>query len=204
MRSSCIRALPSREERVEVDAVRAVRLARKQILLDRARELPRSLTIFGRDDPVDHERAVQRKPVSRAAYDGEVVGAHGVVARPEEQRRDRGDTERRERPESRPPRAATEEEQRRENDQDLAHRPNEDEERERKPDRSGSPGRARLDQPGGEKRGEGEGCGVERVAREPVVEEDVPGIREHERRERDPHTGSTVLAVRHQQSTESA
>ena len=127
-----MRALPEREERVEVDAVRAVRLARQEIAPARhARALADASPFSGVDDAVDDERAVERKAVARTANDGEVVRTHGVVNRPaEEQGSDRGDAERRERPERGPPRAGTQQERAgRARSEHLADRPNEDEER---------------------------------------------------------------------------
>ena len=173
------------EERVEIDAVRAVRLARQEIVLHGTRELSGRLAVLGRHDAVDDERAVERKAVACTTNDGEVVGAHGVVTRPQEQGRDRGDAERCERPDARPPGATPQQEQRREHDQDLAHRSNQDEERQSESDRGGSPGRTRLDEPSGEKRGERERRRVQRIAREAMEQEHVAGIGKEKRRQRE-------------------
>ncbi len=161
------------EERVDVDAVRAIRLTREEVVLDRPRELARRIAVLGRDDSVDDERSVEREPGTGAAHHGEVVGPHRVVRRPDEERNDRSGPQSGKPAEPRSPSSASEEQQRHEHDQDLADRPYEDEEGKCHAHRRRPAGSARLDETRGEQRRECERRRVERVTRESVEQEDI-------------------------------
>ena len=117
------------EEPVEVDLVRAVRLARQEVVGDRTGELARGLSVLRRDDPIDDECAVERKPVPGTTHHREVVGSHRVVRGPDDERHSQGDAERGERRDPWSPCIAHEEQQRRKHDEDEAHWADQDEQR---------------------------------------------------------------------------
>jgi hypothetical protein len=121
------------EEVVDPDAVRPIGLAREQFPFDRSRKLARGRPVPGLHDAVDDKRPEERQGVPAAPYHRQIVGSNDVVASPEENRDGCRDAERGQRAEARTPRTAPDEEKWSQDDEDLAHGPNEHEERQRAP-----------------------------------------------------------------------
>ncbi len=78
---------PLLEQLVERDTVRAIRLARQEVLLHRRCEPARLLAVLGRDDVVGDERAVEGDDRVAASRERPGVEADAVVHRPGEQRK---------------------------------------------------------------------------------------------------------------------
>ena len=164
-----------REERLEVDAARPVRLVREQLSRHRPRQLVGRLAVVGLDDAVRDERAEEkrRRP---AADDGEVVGAHRVDAGEPDQRDDRRDGEGEHRLDARAPATRGEERHKPEQQQHLADGAREHERDHAQPEDCRARHRRALDGTRQQERDEREGGREERVARQLVEEEDIAGV----------------------------
>ena len=166
-----------REERLEVDPARAVGLVGEELPRDGARELLGGLPVSRLDDAIRDERPEEerRRP---AADDGEVVRPRGVVRREGDERQERADGERPGRDQARPTTARREQRHEPEDEEHLPDRPHEDEQRDAETQRGRTTGRRCFRYAHEENRDERERGGEQRVARELVEEEDVPGVRE--------------------------
>ena len=166
------------EELLQIDAVRAVGLARQEVALHCACELARRLAVLRLDDAVDDERPVEREPVPTAPDDGEVVRTHGVVRRPAEERDEDGQRECREATQADAPAPGKEQDERHEQEEHLADRSNEDENGNTEAERGASAVRRALDHARREQRSESKrGC-EDRIAREPMEEECIARVDE--------------------------
>ena len=168
----------AREHLVERDAVRPVRVARQQMVLDRVREAARAGTVVRLHDAVRDERAVERDDGVASARERVVAEPHAVQDRPRHERQSSRCEERSRPSRALAPRAGNDERKGGEDEQQRVSRADERAQRdtrtgEREPAHRGADGCAREEQ-----RPAGEGRGEERVARELVEHEPVRGVDE--------------------------
>ncbi len=185
---------PRREVLIEVHAIGAVGLQYQEIAVDDARQVARCRTVLGLHDPIDDERAKERQRRAAAAHDGVVVEAHAVVHDKGEQRHDRRNRECSRALHSCSPGRRGHKRGKDEEQEDLAHRADDDEQGDGAAE-SCRPADARaLEEPNEQEGEQGEARREQHVRRQAMEEQVVARVEQEHRCRRDAYPGPELAS----------